>query len=159
THKNYWECEAGGIAYLVSRPKGWRARIIEVFDLSDPSKPVKIRDFGLVGQQPGATGAVPVTVHGMVSTGAKGNRVYLAYGTNGGGILQIVDREKLLKGAAEPTPENLRFPEIGRLDMNPMVGAHTAMPLGRIKIAEFAKDADKGDREFVMVVNETFREE
>jgi hypothetical protein len=158
THKNYWECE-GGIAYLVSRPKGWRARIIEVFDLSDPSNPVKIRDFGLVGQQPGATGAVPVTVHGMVSTGAKGNRIYLAYGTNRGGILQIVDREKLLKGAKEPTPDNLLYPQIGRLDMNPMVGAHTAMPLGRIKIQEFAKDADKGDREFVMIVNETFREE
>jgi hypothetical protein len=158
THKNYWECE-GGIAYLVSRPKGWRARIIEVFDLSDPSNPVKIRDFGLVGQQPGATGAVPVTVHGMVSTGTKGNRLYLAYGTNRGGILQIVDREKLLKGPKEPTPENLLYPQIGRLDMNPMVGAHTAMPLGRIKIQEFAKDADKGDREFVMIVNETFREE
>jgi hypothetical protein len=159
THKNYWECEAGGIAYLVSRPKGWRSRIIEVFDLSDPTNPVKIRDFGLVGQQPGATGAVPVTVHGMVSTGAKGNRIYLAYGTNRGGIMQIVDREKLLKGPKEPTPENMLYPEIGRLEMNPMVGAHTAMPLGRIKIEEFAKDADKGDREFVMVVNETFREE
>lgn len=158
THKNYWECE-GGIAYIVSRPKGWRARIIEVFDLSDPSNPVKIRDFGLPGQQPGATGAIPVTVHGMVSTGAKGNRIYLAYGTNRGGILQIVDREKLLKGPKEPTPENFRYPEIGRLEMNPMVGAHTAMPLGRIKIQEFAKDADKGDREFAMVVNETFREE
>jgi hypothetical protein len=158
THKNYWECE-GGIAYIVSRPKGWRARIVEVFDLSDPSNPVKIRDFGLPGQQPGATGAVPVTVHGMVSTGAKGNRIYLAYGTNRGGILQIVDREKLLKGPKEPTPENLRYPEIGKLEMNPMVGAHTAMPLGRIKIQEFAKDADKGDREFVMIVNETFREE
>ena len=43
--------------------------------------------------------------------------------------------------------------------MTPLVGAHTAMPLGRIKIEEFAKDADKGDREFVMIVNETFREE
>ena len=51
THKNYWECEAGGIAYIVSRPKGWRARIVEVFDLSDPAKPVKIRDFGLPGQR------------------------------------------------------------------------------------------------------------
>jgi hypothetical protein len=158
THKNYWECESG-IAYLVSRPKGWRARITEVFDLSDPSNPVKIRDFGLVGQQPGATGAVPVTVHGMVSTGPKGNRVYLAYGTNRGGILQIVDREKLLQGPKEPTPDNLRYPEIAHMEMTPLVGAHTAMPLGRIKIEEFAKDADKGDREFVMIVNETFREE
>ena len=62
THKNSWECESG-IAYLVSRPPGWRARIVEVFDMSDPTNPVKIRDFGLVGQQPGATGAVPV-IHG-----------------------------------------------------------------------------------------------
>ena len=47
---------------------------------------MKIRDFGLPGQEPGATGAVPVTVHGMVSTGAKGNRIYMAYGTNRGGL-------------------------------------------------------------------------
>lgn len=159
THKNYWECEAGGIAYIVSRPKGWRARIVEVFDLSDPSKPVKIRDFGLPGQQPGATGAIPVTVHGMVSTGAKGNRIYMAYGTNRGGLLQILDREKLLKGPKEPTPENFAYPQIALMEMTPLVGAHTAMPLGRIKIEEFSKDADKGDREFVMIVNETFREE
>jgi hypothetical protein len=158
THKNSWECESG-IAYLVSRPPGWRARIVEVFDMSDPEKPVKIREFGLVGQQPGATGAVPVFIHGLVSTGPKGNRVYLAYGTNRGGIMQIVDREKLLKGSKDPTPENLRYPVIGELHMNPMVGAHTAMPLGRMKIAEFAKDADKGDRDFAMIVNETFREE
>ena len=26
--------------------------------------------------------------------------------------MQIVDREKLLKGPKEPTPENLRYPEI-----------------------------------------------
>ena len=99
----------------MSRPPGWRARIVEVFDLSDPTNPVKIRDFGLVGQQPGATGAVPVFIHGLVSTGPKGNRIYLAYGTNRGGIMQIVDREKLLKGPKEPTPDNLRYPVIGEL--------------------------------------------
>src|SRR5262249_54175674 len=89
THKNYWECE-GGIAYLVSTPPGWRTRMTQVYDLSDPANPVKIRDFGLVGQQPGATGAVPVAIHGLVSTGPKGNRVYFAFGTNKGGIMQIV---------------------------------------------------------------------
>ena len=30
THKNYWECE-GGIAYLVSTPPGWRARMVQVY--------------------------------------------------------------------------------------------------------------------------------
>ena len=75
----------------------------EVFDLSDPAKPVKIRDFGLAGQQPGATGAVPTELHGMISTGPRGNRIYFGYGTNKGGVLQIVDREKLLNGPTEPT--------------------------------------------------------
>ena len=31
----------------------------------------------------------------MISTGPAGNRVYFGYGTNKGGILQIVDRDKL----------------------------------------------------------------
>jgi len=158
THKNYWECE-GGIAYLVSTPPGWRTRMTQVYDLSDPANPVKIRDFGLPGQQPGATGAVPVAIHGLVSTGAKGNRIYLAFGTNKGGILQIVDREKLLKGPKEPTPENLLYPQIGRLEMSPLAGAHTAMPLGKFKIPEFAKEREGAERDMVMIVSETFREE
>src|SRR5262245_6253492 len=158
THKNYWECE-GGIAYLVSTPPGWRARMTQVYDLSDPSNPVKIRDFGLVGQEPGATGAVPVAIHGLVSTGPKGNRIYLAFGTNKGGILQIVDREKLLKGPKEVTHENLLYPQVGRLDMTPLAGAHTAMPLGKFKIPEFAHEKEGAERDMVMVVSETFREE
>ncbi|MEA2937880.1 MAG: hypothetical protein QOC56_1384 [Alphaproteobacteria bacterium] len=159
THKNYWECEAGGIAYLVSTPPGWRTRMTMVYDLSDPAKPVKIRDFALVGQQPGATGAVPVAIHGLVSTGAKGNRIYIAYGTNKGGVIQIVDREKLLKGPKEPTPDNLSYPQVGRLDMLPLAGGHTAMPLGKYKIPEFAKDKEGQERDMVMIVSETFREE
>jgi hypothetical protein len=158
THKNYWECE-GGIGYLVSTPPGWRTRMTQVYDLSDPANPVKIRDFGLVGQQPGATGAIPVAIHGLISTGPKGNRIYLAFGTNKSGILQIVDREKLLKGPKEPTPDNLLYPQVGRLDMSPLVGAHTSMPLGKFKIPEFARDREGSERDIVMVVGETFREE
>ena len=110
THKNWWECDTG-IAYLVSGVAGWRVdRMTEVYDLSDPAKPVKIRDFGLPGQQPGAGGPVPTRLHGAISTGPKGNRVYFAYGTNEGGVLQIVDREKLLSGPKEPTEENLLLP-------------------------------------------------
>ena len=72
THKSWWECDTG-IAYLVSGVDTWRTRrMTEVFDLSDPTKPGKIRDFGLAGQQPGATGAVPTELHGMVSTGPLG---------------------------------------------------------------------------------------
>jgi hypothetical protein len=158
THKNWWECDTG-IAYLVSGPKEWRTRrMTEIFDLSDPAKPVKIRDFGLVGQQPGATGAVPTELHGMISTGVKDNRVIFAYGTNRGGVVQIVDRQKLLTGPKEPTPENLRSPVIGQLEM-PLNGAHSAIPLGKMKIAEFSKDLAGGTRDVIMIVNEALANE
>ena len=114
THKNWWECDTG-IAFLVSGAPDWRTRrMTQVYDLSDPAHPVKIRDFGLPGQEPGSTGAVPTELHGPISTGPAGNRVYFGYGTNKGGFLQIVDREKLLNGPKEPTPDNLRLPEISR---------------------------------------------
>ena len=57
THKSWWECDTG-IAYVVASSEGWRARhIIRIYDLSDPAHPVFIRDFGLIGQQPGANRA------------------------------------------------------------------------------------------------------
>jgi hypothetical protein len=73
--------------------------------------------------------------------------------------MQIVDREKLLKGPKEPTSENLLYPQVGRLDMSPLNGGHTAMPLGKFKIPEFAKEKEGAERDIVMVVSETFREE
>ena len=154
THKSWWECDTG-IAYLVSGVEGWRVRrMTQVFDLSDPAKPVHIREFGLVGQEPGASGAVPTDLHGPVSTGPQGNRVYFGYGTNKGGVLQIVDREKLLNGPKEPTPENLRYPVVGQLDMLPFNGAHTVFPMLKMPIAEFAHDKDGKVRDFVMIVDE-----
>ena len=39
--------------------------------------------------------------------GPKGNRVYFGYGTGASGIVQIVDRQKLLTGPKEPTEANL----------------------------------------------------
>jgi len=46
THKNWWECETG-IAFLVSGAPDWRTRrMTQIYDLSDPAHPVKIRDFG-----------------------------------------------------------------------------------------------------------------
>ena len=154
THKSWWECDTG-IAYLVSGVEGWRVRrMTQVFDLSDPSKPVHVRDFGLVGQEPGSTGAVPTGLHGPISTGPQGNRVYFGYGTNKGGILQIIDREKLLNGAKEPTPENLRYPVVAQLDMLPFNGAHTVFPMPNMPVAEFAKDKGGKVRDFVMIVDE-----
>ncbi|WP_186294111.1 LVIVD repeat-containing protein [Bradyrhizobium guangdongense] len=159
THKNWWECDTG-IAYLVSGAPDWRTRrMTQVYDLSDPAQPRKIRDFGLPGQEPGSTGAVPTELHGPISTGPAGNRVYFGYGTNKGGILQIVDREKLLSGAKEPTPENLRYPEIARLPMSAFNGAHTTFPMLDMPIAEFAEDKDGKLRDIVMIVDEAILNE
>jgi hypothetical protein len=155
THKSWWECETG-IAYLVSGVPSWRTRrMTEVYDLSDPAKPVKVREFGLVGQEPGAAGAVPTELHGMISTGPERNRIYFGYGTNKGGILQILDREKLVKGPKEPSPDNLRNPVVGELHMLPLVGAHSTIPLGKVKIAEFSRDLAGQVREMIMIVNES----
>jgi hypothetical protein len=131
----------------------------QIYDLADPAHPVKIRDFGLPGQEPGATGTVPTELHGPISTGPQGNRVYFGYGTNKGGVLQIVDREKLLKGPKEPTPDNLRAPEISRLMMSGWNGAHTTFPMQQMPIAEFAKDKDGGKRDIVMIVDEAILNE
>ncbi len=159
THKSWWECDTG-IAYLVSGAPDWRVRrMTQVYDLSDPAHPVKIRDFGLPGQQPGATGAVPTELHGPISTGPRGNRVYFGYGTNKGGILQIVDREKLLKGPAAPTDENLRYPEVGRLLLSAWNGAHTTFPMPQMPIAEFAHDSEGAKRDIVMIVDEAIQNE
>src|SRR4029077_18063394 len=56
-HQNWWECDTG-IAYLVSYKKdeGWRSRGVKIFDLSAPAVPRYIRDYGLVGQEPGSKG-------------------------------------------------------------------------------------------------------
>ncbi|MDT7951573.1 MAG: hypothetical protein RQ966_08725, partial [Acetobacteraceae bacterium] len=159
THKSWWECDTG-IAYLVSGAPDWRIRrMTQVYDLSDPAHPVKIRDFGLPGQEPGATGAVPTELHGMISTGPRGNRIFFGYGTDKGGMLQVVDRDKLLHGPPEPTAENLRYPEVSRLTMSALNGAHTTFPMLDMPIAEFAHDKEGSHRDIVMFVDEAIQNE
>jgi len=175
THKSWWECDTG-IAFLVSGLPDWRTRrMTQVYDLSNPEKPVFIRNFGLPGQQPGSTGPVPTELHGAISTGPKGNRLYFGYGTGANGIVQIIDREKLLNGPKEPTDPNLVYPQVARVDLPSDMGAHTAFPLLGMQLAEFAKqkprpnaagagehDSDQttssrmqAHRDFIAVVGET----
>ena len=159
THKSWWECDTG-IAYLVSGDPQWRTRrMTKVFDLSNPEKPVFVRDFGLPGQQPGSSGAVPSDVHGPISTGTKGNRIYFAYGPGSSGIVQIVDREKLLSGPKEPTEQNLLYPQIARSNFPVDAGAHTAFPLIGVNIAEFAKMKNGKVRDFLVVPGESLANE
>ncbi len=156
THKNFWECDTG-IAYLISGPKGWRSRrVMQVFDLSDPAKPVHIRDFGLVGQEPGAKNPLPdnqYQMHGAISTGVKGNRIYLGSGTNSNGVLQILDREKLLHGPKEPTPENLLYPQVSIMYTSSYMGAHTTLPILGVEVKDFASNKFS-TRDLVALTNE-----
>jgi hypothetical protein len=153
THKNWWECDTG-IAYLVSSAPGWRTdRMTQVYDLSDPTDPVHIRDFGLVGQEPGSTGPVPTEVHGPIRLRDK---VYFGYGTERNGIMQIVDRDKLVNGPPEPTPENLLAPQISRLDLCTFCGgAHTTLPVLDMAVKGFENFPTGANRDIAVVVNES----
>ena len=150
-HKSWWECDSG-IAYIVAEDPAWRTRGTKIFDLSNPSAPVFIRDFGLVGQEPGSqVEPVPAAIHGPIS---YRNRVYFAYGTGKNGVLQIVDREKLLKGEATPTPKNLLYPEVGRLDMPSFWGGHTSFPVLGIEVPDFQSERHGRVRDFVVLPSE-----
>ena len=158
THKSYWECDTG-IAYIVGRRStdtaaGWRpGNHIMIFNLSNPATPVFIRDWALHGQEPGAPlppnfTAVP-SIHGPISLGPTGNRVYFAYGTSSNGVMQIVNRNTLLTGPADYTTA-----EIGRLVMQPAWGAHTSFPVLNLPIADWAPNAGGAVRDFVVVTSE-----
>lgn len=162
THRPSWECDTG-IAYLPAGLFGWpvpppytkrdSADHLVIYDLSDPTKPVLIRHWGLPGQNPdSATPAPPSGLHVVSSTGPKSNRVYVTYGNDSAGIWLILDREKLLNGPKEPTDENLRYPVIARVDMPPDMGAHTAIPLPHVELPAFAKQAGGKTRDFLVLV-------
>lgn len=162
THKSAWECDTG-VAYLTSGAKGWRAAkvfgvpvntMMLVYDLSDPAHPKLIRPFGLVGQQPGADGPVPGYLHEPFSAGLKKERLYVAYGATDHGIVQIIDRAKLLGGDPHPSPESLNAPVIARVDLPAWQGAHTAMPLPEIELPRYARYPGPRAHRFMMVVGE-----
>jgi hypothetical protein len=178
THKSWWECDSG-IAYIVGERSndiadGWRdaGNHIFVFDLSNPADPKFLRDWALDGHQPG--GQLPPhfdeipSIHGPISTGPAGNRIYFAYGTGDNGVMQIVDRSKLLPppfgtGVAcgsiastltPPACTDFTTAEVGRWVMNPVNGAHTSFPLGKIAIPDWTA-SEENVRDFVAVVSES----
>jgi hypothetical protein len=162
THKNWWDC-ATGLAYLVSdgRPFGWRTdRLLQVFDLGDPAAPTLVRNFGLLGHEPGASGPVPPGLHEAT---ALGKRLYLAYGTSANGVMQIVDLDKLLsrdRGATrydpvKPTREDLVAPVVSQLEMPPFWGGHTAFPVLGIDVPEYRHFGEHRVRDVVVLVSES----
>ena len=161
THKGQWECETG-IGYFNGTAEGWRVtRLLQAFDLSDPNEPRHIRDFGLVGWEPDAEGPMPANaISGLHQPYVIGNRMYLGYGSGNDGTLQILDVDKFLSGDPEsddpyaPTPENLLYPQIARLDMPVYWGVHTAKPVYGVPVRGYEDDLENGTRDILLVPSE-----
>jgi len=162
THKMQWDCQSG-IAYLNGTPpEGWGVtRILQAFDMGRPEEPRHIRDFGLEGWQPGSDEPFPApNVAGLHQPFVVGNRMYLGYESGGNGVLQILDRDKFLSGNPEaddplaPTPENLLYPQIARLDMPSYWGVHTAKPVYGLTVPDYDDNLTFSVRDFLIVVSE-----
>jgi hypothetical protein len=85
--------------------------------------------------------------------------VYFGYGSSSGGIIQIVDRDKLLNGNTQPTVASLEAPEITRFYLAPNYGAHTTLPVLGIPVPDYADSSIGQVRDFLIVPSESTREE
>jgi hypothetical protein len=170
THKFQWDC-ATGIAYLNGTAEGWRVtRVLQAFDLADPAQPKHIRDFGLVGYEPTATGPYPEPqVAGLHQPFVVASRMYLGYNSGEEGVLQIVDTQKFLVGddsvvtepfsrvynaGTPPTPANLLAPQVARVDLPSYWGAHTAKPIYGFEVADYTDNRDARTRDLLLVASE-----
>lgn len=158
THKNLWDC-ASGIAYTVGSVSGWTGQVLQIFDLSDPEHPRHVRDFGLPGTQPGGAPTLGdgFSIH---EASLSADRVYLTFGADRGGVIEILDQRKLLAGdpgeraPLAPTDRSLAYPVIGRIDMPAFWGAHTAMPFLQMPIRDYRGDAKGAQRDILFVTSE-----
>jgi hypothetical protein len=185
THKLWWECKTG-IAYLPGS-KGppapqWReGQSMVIVDWSNPLNPPKyLRTHGLPGGQPSATGPTPPSLHGpisahehpqanrMLTRGATpddviGNRLYLAYGVGDDGILQVLDRKKLLPppygtysgNADDPTTEQLESAQTSILYMSPDQGGHTSFPVFGLVPPSYQDFTQFKTRDIVLLASES----
>ena len=162
THKFQWDC-ATGVAYMNGTAPGWRVtRVLQVYDVSDPPHPKHIRDFALEGYQPDAPEPYPEPeVAGLHQPFVVGNRMYLGYNSGDDGVLQILDTDKFLHGDPQakdkfaPTPANLAYPQIARLDFPRFWGVHTAKPIYGFEVADYVDDKEGRTRDLLLVSSET----
>jgi hypothetical protein len=184
THKPWWECKTG-IAYLPGSrgdpaPRWRRGQSLMIFDWSTPSAPVYLRTHGLPGGQPSGTGPVPPSLHGPIGTfehpqrlealaraagpdDVVGNRLYLAYGVGDDGVLQVLDRKKLLPppfgtfvgNPDDPTNAELEAPQASILWMSPDQGGHTSFPVFGIKPKSYEDFTEFLTRDLVLLASES----
>src|SRR2546430_13181770 len=148
-----------------------------IADWSSPASPRYISPFGVVGWKPDGTGRIPSSLHGPIlpfehpqagqlrARGATaddviGNRVYAAWGVGDDGILQILDRKKLLPPSLggtwtgdpdRPTEADLLAPQTGILYMSPDQGGHTSMPVFGLTPGSYGKFTECKTRDIVLL--------
>jgi hypothetical protein len=174
----------------------WRTgQSMVIVDWANPtSPPVYLRTYGPPGAQPltdkngkviSLTKSAPNSLHGAISghehpnaagglTGYPnppgdniiGNRVYAAWGVGDDGILQILDRKKLLPpltngrggtyaGDADmPSDADLDAAQAGRLDMSPDQGGHTSMPVFGLEPPSYQSYTQFKKRDIVVLSSE-----
>lgn len=186
THKHWWECSTG-IAYLPGSLDAaygvplWRtAQAMMIYDWKDPASPVYLRTHGLTGSQPSGAGPVPTTLHGPISTYehpqgtqrlARGatetdivsNRVYSAWGVGDDGVLQILDRQKLLPppygtfagDPNDPTDEQLESAQVSIVHLSPDQGGHTSLPVFGLAPPSYQDFTDFKTRDIVLLASES----
>ncbi|MDQ2734285.1 MAG: hypothetical protein M3Y55_04690, partial [Pseudomonadota bacterium] len=180
-HKLYWECSTG-IAYLPGSIAGqaWRQpQSMIIADWSNPAAPIYLRTYGLPGSQPTGTGPIPPPLHGAISgreypnptqrlaRGATtsdivGNRVYSAWGVGGDGVIQVLDRSKLLPppygtfvgDRNNPTDEQLNSSQAAILYMSPDQGGHTSMPIFGMTPKSYDDFTEFTVRDIVVITSE-----
>jgi hypothetical protein len=162
THKNQWDCRSG-YGFLISSVDGWRSpRVMQVFDLNNPAKPVHVRDFNLWENAPGSTAPANQRLggNGLHQPMLVGDRLFAPYGMNNGGVVQILDFKKLIEGDAAardrfaPTRANLQYPQIARVNMPTFYGGHTAKPVYGMKIPGLENFRQNATRDVMVVVSE-----
>jgi hypothetical protein len=189
THKLWWECKSG-LAFMpgsrgdLGPAQTWRVgQQMVIYDWSNPhngAPPVYIRTFGLPGAEPGSTGPLPPTLHGPISTyehpmagqplaraagpdDVIGNRIYMAYGVGDDGVLQILDRKKLLPPAYggtwtgdpdNPSVADLLAPQVGIMHMSPDQGGHTSFPVFGLQPKSYQSYAEFKTRDIVLLASE-----
>ena len=182
THKHWWECKTG-IAYLPgskNAPRWRQGQSMMIVDWGNPANPIYLRTHGLPGGQPSGTGPVPPSLHGPISAhehpnaaGALarpagpndtiGNRIYAAWGVGDDGVLQVLDRKKLLPfpygtwsgNPEDPSNAELEAPQTSILWMSPDQGGHTSFPVFGMKPKSYQDFTDFKTRDIVLLASES----
>ena len=146
-------------------PPGWRTRrMTQIYDLSRPGAAASSSATSACpASSPARTGAAPTELHGPISTGPKGNRVYFGYGTN----KRRHDADRRPREALQRSDgADRRQPALSAGGAARLCrrthGAHTAFPLLRRWTSPSSRNATRRGarkRDFVVIVDESLANE